>query len=153
MADLEVDSKLSGTVGSSVSGSLSSEISGSMDSNVTLSGIPDAYSIKIPEIDKVEFGVDPLHGTVKIEPVQIQLAPVTTNIAIKEIPSQRVHLPLNYSLGLSVFGVELAALRLCGEGMVINEPYEPGPCEACGHGREALTDHRKTGQPARPDRG
>jgi len=49
---------------------------------------------------------------------------------LKEIPSVRVHLPLDYRLGFSVLGAEILCLRLCGQGQVITEPYAPNPCEA-----------------------
>ena len=150
MADVTVDSNLSGSVGSSVSGSLDTEISGSLGEigPVTLSGIPSEYTFNIKELPKIEIGIDPLRGTLKIEPVKIELAPIETSIAIKEIPSVRVHLPANYCIGLSVLGVELAAVRLCGEGMVITEPYVPGPCEVCGStqsgGRTPIVDTQRS---------
>jgi hypothetical protein len=40
--------------------------------------------------------------------------------------------PANFSVGLSVLGLELFCARLCGEAQVITEPYEPNPCEHCG---------------------
>lgn len=126
MADLEIDSNLSGSVGTTVGGSFGAI------GPVTLSGLPNAYTIKVPEIDKIEFGVDPLQSTVTLKPVQLNLGPIETSVSIKEIPSVRAHLPVNYCIGLSLFGMELAAVRLCGEGMVITEPYRPNPCEVCG---------------------
>lgn len=126
MADLEIDSNLSGSVGTTVGGSFGAF------GPVTLSGIPDTYTIKVPEIDKIEFGVDPLESTLTLKPVELNLGPIDTSVSIKEIPSVRAHLPVNYCVGLSMFGVELAAVRLCGEGMVITEPYKPNPCEVCG---------------------
>jgi hypothetical protein len=60
----------------------------------------------------------------------------------KEIPSVRAHVPANFRLGLSVFGVELAALHLCGEAQVITEPYVPNPCERCGTPRVTQLDDR-----------
>lgn len=126
MADLEIDSNLSGTVGSSVSGSFGAV------GPVTLSGLPDNYTIKVPEFAKIEFGVDPLESKIKFEPIQLNIGPIQSSLAITEIPSVRTHLPVNYCVGFSVFGVELAAVRLCGEGLVITEPYRPNPCEVCG---------------------
>lgn len=126
MADLDIDSNLSGTVGTSVSGSFGAV------GPVTLSGIPDTYTIKVPEIAKFVIGVDPLESKIKLEPVQVNLGPINTSLAITQLPSMRTHLPVNYCVGLSLFGVELAAIRLCGEGLVITEPYRPTPCEVCG---------------------
>jgi hypothetical protein len=125
MADLEIDSNLSGSVGSSISGSFGAV------GPVTLSGLPDTYTIKVPEIAKISIGVDPLESKVTLRPVKISFDPIDTNIAIKEIPSVRAHLPVNYCVGFSWLGFEFAAIRLCGEGMVITEPYEPNPCEVC----------------------
>jgi hypothetical protein len=134
MADLTVDSNLAGSIDSNLSGAIDSNLSGAVDSNlsgalsttvsgtfgavgpVTLAGIPDTYTFHIKEIPKIQFSVDP----------------VTTNISIKEIPSVRAHLPANYAVGFSIFGIEVAAVRLCGEGQIITEPYQPNPCEVCG---------------------
>ena len=133
MADLSVDSELSGSVGTSVSGSISTDVGGSFGAvgPITLSGLPDNYTFNIETLPKIDIGVDPLTGTLKLEPVKITLDPIDTNISIKEIPSVRAHLPVNYSVGFSVLGFELAAISLCGEGMVITEPYVSGPCEIC----------------------
>ena len=134
MADLEIDSNLSGSVGTSVSGNFGAV------GPVTLAGIPDTYTIRVPQIGKISFGVDPLESTVTLRPVRISLDPIETRIAITSIPSVRAHLPVNYSVCFSVLGVEIAAIRLCGEGMVITEPYRPNPCEVCGPDRPAITD-------------
>jgi hypothetical protein len=60
------------------------------------------------------------------------LNPVTLNLAITEIPEIRGHLPADFCVGLSVMGVELLSIRLCGEAQIITEPYKPNPCERCG---------------------
>lgn len=143
MADLEIDSKLSGTVGTSVSGSFGAV------GPVTISGVPDKYTIRVPEIDKVEFAVDPLESTVTLKPIQLNLGPIQSTLAITEIPSVRVHLPVNYCVGFSVFGLELAAIKLCGEGMVITEPYRPNPCEVCGDTRDSYTGDKSSGSVAK----
>lgn len=74
---------------------------------MTLSGIPTSYHLALDSLPDV-------------------------NLRIKEIPQVRAHVPANLRLGISVLGVELAALHLCGEAQVITEPYEPNPCERCG---------------------
>jgi hypothetical protein len=58
-----------------------------------------------------------------VDPVELRLT---------EFPSIRGHLPADFSVGVSVMGMELAAIRLCGEAQIITEPYEPNPCEHCG---------------------
>ena len=74
---------------------------------VTLAGIPSSYTVAVSSLPDV-------------------------TLRIREIPSIRAHIPANFRLGFSVFGVELAALHLCGEAQVITEPYVPNPCERCG---------------------
>jgi hypothetical protein len=73
---------------------------------LTLSGIPSDYTVAISQLPDL-------------------------NLRIKEIPQVRAHVPANFRLGLSILGVELAALHLCGEAQVITEPYVPNPCERC----------------------
>jgi len=74
---------------------------------VTLAGIPSNFTVGVTSLPDV-------------------------NLRIREIPSLRVHVPANFRLGLSVFGIELAALNLCGEAQIITEPYVANPCEGCG---------------------
>lgn len=78
---------------------------------VTLAGIPSNYTVGVTSLPDV-------------------------NLRIREIPSLRVHIPANFRLGLTVMGVELAALHLCGEAQLITEPYVPNPCERCGTARQ-----------------
>jgi hypothetical protein len=51
------------------------------------------------------------------------------NIAIKELPDTRVHLPAHYQMGFSLFGYEIWKLSLCGETQMINEKYVPRAAE------------------------
>jgi hypothetical protein len=90
---------------------------------VTISGIPDKFTIDvdIKHIPKIDIGLDP-----------ITVNPVGLNISIKEIPSVRAHLPADFNLGLSILGLELLCLKLCGEAQIITEPYVANPCEHCG---------------------
>jgi hypothetical protein len=53
------------------------------------------------------------------------------NIAIKELPDTRVHLPAHYQVGFSLFGYEIWKLSLCGETQMINEKYVPRRTELC----------------------
>jgi hypothetical protein len=88
---------------------------------VTVDGIPDTYNIYIEKLPKIELSIDPL-----------EIKPVDISLRLKEIPSIRAHLPANFCVGMSVLGLELLAVRLCGEAQVITEPYQPNPCEHCG---------------------
>lgn len=90
---------------------------------VSVAGIPDTYHINIDNLPRIRIGV---------EPVTLHLDPVEFSMRIKEIPSVRGHLPADFSVGLSLLGVELMCVRLCGEAQIITEPYRPNPCEHCG---------------------
>lgn len=102
-------------------------------------------SAGITAIPKLSIGLDPLTlepvtvnpltltlTPLTIEPLSIEVKPLDISLSLKEIPSVRVHLPVNFSLGLSLLGHKLFSARLCGEAQVITEPYEPNPCEHCG---------------------
>jgi hypothetical protein len=107
------DSVVSGSIG--VSGSLGSV------GPVTVAGIPDTFHINIDTLPKIQLGLDP-----------VTLNPVTLSLAITEIPNIRGHLPADFQVGLSILGLELFRIRLCGEAQIITEPYRPNPCERCG---------------------
>ena len=97
----------------------------------TVTGIPDTFHINIEKLPKIQLGVDPL----TINPVTLHLDPINLNMAIKELPNIRAHLPADFTVGLSLLGIELLAVRLCGEAQLITEPYVPNPCEDCGPDR------------------
>ena len=92
---------------------------------VTVAGIPDTFHINIDHIPKIAIGVDPL--TLHFDPVDL-------GVRITELPSIRGHLPADFSVGFSLFGLELLCVRLCGEAQIITEPYRPNECEHCGRG-------------------
>lgn len=89
---------------------------------VTLAGL-DNIHINIDKLPKILIGVDP---------VSLHLDPIDFSMRIKEIPNVRMHLPANFGVGLSLLGMELLCVRLCGEAQVITEPYVPNQCERCG---------------------
>jgi hypothetical protein len=76
--------------------------------------------VDIKEIPKLSIGIDPL---------DIAIKPLEVWFGLKEVPRIRVHLPAYFSVCLSLFGREFMALKLCGEGQVITEPYVAGLCE------------------------
>jgi hypothetical protein len=120
--------------------------------NVHVLDVPDIYVADLPTVDvdvvdlpPVDVGSLPDLRITDIGPVgPVTLAGIPSNytvavshlpdvnLRIREIPSIRAHIPANFRLGFSVFGVELAALHLCGEAQVITEPYVANPCERCG---------------------
>lgn len=106
------------------------DLSGSLGSigPLTVAGIPNNYTINIDRLPKIQLGIDPL----EVKPLTMEVKPLTLNLALKEVPSMRTHLPADFSVGFSLMGMELFCIRLCGEAQMINEPYKPNPCERCG---------------------
>jgi hypothetical protein len=93
--------------------------------DVDLSGIPTDFDLDLTGIPK-DFTLDVTNLP------RIEIAPLDVSLAITRIPSIRTHIPSTYTIGLSVLGYELVALRLCGETQLITEPFVPNPCEVCG---------------------
>jgi hypothetical protein len=120
-------------------GPILSQISGSLGAvgPVTVAGTPDTFHIFLEKLPKIQLGVDPL-----------TINPVDVGIRIEKIPDTRVHLPADFRVGLSVLGLELMCLRLCGEAMAITEPFVPNPCERCGQPLRVVN----TPTPQQPDR-
>ena len=117
-------------MGVSIPQPFKSTISGSLGTvgPVTVAGIPDTFHIHVEKLPKIQLGIDPL----TVNPITLRLEPVELNMRIKEIPNIRAHLPADFSVGLSLMGMELMCVRLCGEAQVITEPYLPNACERCG---------------------
>lgn len=113
----------------SVSGSLGSIGPVNLDP-VTVDGIPSDFSIDVKNIPKITLGLDP----VTLNPVSatVTLMPVDLNLSVKELPETRTHLPADFSIGLSLLGVQLMCVNICGEAQMISEAYRPNPCEHCG---------------------
>ena len=108
-------------------GAISTKISGSLGAvgPVTVAGIPDTFHIHVEELPKIQLGVDP-----------VTINPVKLGISIDRIPNTRIHLPADFKVGLSVLGMELLCIRLCGEAQMVMEPYDPNPCEDCERDRD-----------------
>ena len=104
---------------------------------VTVAGIPNEFGITIHEpIPKIQMGIDPvtlnpLNATITLNPVTLN--PVNLNLAVTELPETRAHLPADFTVGLSLLGMDLLTVRLCGEAQMISEAYKAGPCERCGY--------------------
>ncbi len=99
---------------------------------LALSGIPATYAVGITNLPKIQLAADP-----------ITINPLTVNpleVRLTEFPSVRGHIPANFTVALSVLGVPLLRVQLCGEAQVITEPYVPNPCERCGP--EAGQEHK-----------
>jgi hypothetical protein len=93
--------------------------------DLDVSGIPTNYTFGITQLPKMNVGIDPMRFT--IDPLEIK--PLDMSFRLKEIPSVRVHFPVDYRVAVGFLGIELACVRLCGQSQVITEPYVPNPCE------------------------
>jgi hypothetical protein len=82
--------------------------------------ITDLPIVRTESTANVDLGLD----DIRIR----ELAPVRVELAFKPV---RVHLPMNYSFCIELFGVRLFKFSLCGEGMVIAEDYRPRASERC----------------------
>jgi hypothetical protein len=69
---------------------------------------------------KVDLGLDNIR-IAEFPPIQLELA----------VRPVRVHLPLNYTFSLELFGIKLFRFSICGEGMVVSEDYKPHATERC----------------------
>jgi len=69
--------------------------------------------------------------------------PLVLKIGITELPKvdvgiqfamkpTRVHFPLHFRFGICAMGMELVALSICGESMMVVEDYVPHKAEKCG---------------------
>jgi hypothetical protein len=118
-----------------------------LDGPITINGIPNPFHIAVDNIPEIHLNVDKLpaiHLNIDTLP-KIQLGVDPVEIKLTEFPSIRGHLPADFCVGLSVFGIELMNVRLCGEAQIITEPYHPNPCEVCGPTRPP---QGITGEPA-----
>jgi hypothetical protein len=121
VSDITIKGDSSHPVHTTIDGPIHAAIDGPI--HTVIDG-PITASVAITAIPVLHFAIDSL-------PV-IQLGDVNLNMRIKEFPSIRGHLPANFCVGLSVLGMELMNVRLCGEAQIITEPYVPNPCEVCG---------------------
>jgi hypothetical protein len=92
------------------------------DGSVDLS-LPTDYGISIRQLPTININVAPL----ELRPVEIR--PLEMSFRLKEVPSLRVHFPIDYKVCFGVFGIEIASVHFCGQAQVITEPYVPNPCE------------------------
>lgn len=116
-------------------------------------GIPDKFTltlaggadldldeIRIKEIPQINSAITSIPSIV-LEPVSLAITELPTiklDLAVKELPKidmdiglkpTRVSMPMNTHVCLKILGVKLLDLSLCGENMVILEPYVPRRAE------------------------
>jgi hypothetical protein len=101
----------------------------------------DLDNIRVKELPRIELGdinmrlkeLPTINMAVKELP-RIELTADTRsaiNLAITEIPDIRAHLPAHFDFGMSILGIELWNLSICGEAQVITEKYVPRRVELC----------------------
>jgi hypothetical protein len=114
-----------------------------------------ADDIRVKELPTIQFGTMTVNTALTAIPKIESSVAVTAmpkivtestvslgmeNIRIKELPKiefevgvkpTRVHLPTHYKLCGSLFGTEIFSLSLCGESMLITEPYTEHRSERC----------------------
>ncbi|HEX2675433.1 MAG TPA: hypothetical protein VHM19_02305 [Polyangiales bacterium] len=79
---------------------------------------------------KVDAGLDNIKADLGLDNIRIQeLPPIHFELAMRPT---RVHLPLNYTFCVELFGVKLFKFSVCGEGMCVTEDYVPRATESCG---------------------
>ena len=91
--------------------------------------------IRVKELPKVNVGLDDIRVK-ELPKINVGL----DDIRVKELPTielevglkpTRVHVPAHYEMCFSLLGVEMFKVGVCGETMVINEPYVPHKTEGC----------------------
>jgi hypothetical protein len=107
---------------------------------VTVAGIPSSFTISVQSLPTVRLGIDPAENKVQLGLDPLTINPVELHMSIDRIPDIRAHLPADFHVGLSLLGMELMCVRLCGEAQVITEPYVPNPCEHCGERLDRTVD-------------
>ena len=115
--------------------------------------IPDEYTIHSDVGGSLDTGLDEVRikelPVLRLESSVKELPTITTestvdlgldDIRVKELPKveiewgvkpTRVHFPGHYKLCGSLFGVEVFSLSVCGESMLVTEPYSPHRTETC----------------------
>jgi len=115
---------------------MSSEVKIPIAYTMTLAGGAD---LDLDEIRIKEVPIIRLETSIKeIPKVEIDMG--LDNIRIRELPRldaeigikpTRIHMPLHTEVCLSLFGINLLKLSVCGENMLIAEPYVPHRAEQC----------------------
>lgn len=102
-------------------------------SPITVDGIPDTFHIDVQHLPTISLNVEHIPTiSLNVEHIpKIQLGVDPVEIRLTQFPSIRGHLPADFNVGLSILGLELMNVRLCGEAQIITEPFKPNPCEIC----------------------
>jgi hypothetical protein len=96
----------------------SMNISGNMNTKITL----DPITIKPVSIDmglndvNVDMGLDNMKVDMGLDNVNVCMS-----FAIKEFPSMRMTMPMDYNFGIKMMGMEVLGFSICGKSMMITE--------------------------------
>lgn len=108
---MSVGTDVDADIDADVNADIDADLSGSL--GLTIAGIPNSFDLSVKDIPKLRAALDPFD----------------LSLRLKEIPAIRVHLPVNFKFGFSIFGREVFGIRICGQAQIITEPYQPNPCE------------------------
>ena len=93
--------------------------------NIEVKSLP-RFEISVKELPTINASVGSTLAITEVPPITSNV-----NIAVTDIPQQRVHYPAHYNMCFSLFGVEIWSVSLCGEAQAINEKYVPRRTEEC----------------------
>jgi len=110
-----------------LSSSSNINLGGSMTTKMTL----DPITIRPLEVDmgldnvNVDMGLDNVKVDMGLDKVKVDMGLDNINVcmsfAIKEFPSMRMHMPMDYSFGIKLFGMEMLGFSICGKSMIVTE--------------------------------
>jgi hypothetical protein len=100
--------------------------------NIHIKEVPP-ISMAVTDVPQVDLAIK------ELPPISLAITELPTiNLAVKELPKidmdvgikpTRVSMPMNTHVCLKLLGLKLLDLSLCGENMVIIEPYVPRKAE------------------------
>lgn len=111
--------------------------------------IPSAYTITLAGSAGLDLDLDNVRikeiPTIRLEAAVKELPKIEMdlgldNVRIRELPRidadigikpTRVHMPMHTQVCLAFLGINLLKLSVCGENMMITEPYVPRRAERC----------------------
>lgn len=83
-----------------------------MDSNLNINGSMDMGLDNV----NVNMGLDNINVDMGLDNVNMCMS-----FAIKELPSMKMHFPINLDFGIKVLGIPLLNFGICGKAMVVTE--------------------------------
>jgi len=83
-----------------------------MDTNISFNGSVDMGLDNV----NVDMGLDNVNVDMGLDNVNMCMS-----FAIKELPSMKMHFPLNMDFGIKVLGIPLLNFGICGKAMVVTE--------------------------------